>query len=1010
MKFNQSIYAVTAALAAAFSAAAAGPALSPHPDGYMTRGAEMLRHGNTAGAIDQLAHALGDPEALSPDQLQQCRYMLAMAYFQRGDERCMALLADFAARYSASPLAQQALAARADHLFYKGEYGPAAAAFAKVDIRALDPETAAETSMRNAISLLHIGDYAKAEVLLRPLTPRSSDLGEAARFYSAYSLYAQGNTREARSAFEALDRVRLRRSASTGRYTSPGYADPDCYLAQMDYADGLYSEGATRALGALGTGLPEAMATEMKRIAGECLFRTGRPSEAAPLLEEYVAAPGIDPARTALYALGSILYDRHDYRRAVQMFRPAAEGRDAIAQSASLYLGQCEEKEGDLNAAALSYRRAYDMGYDPKVSETALYNYVAVSTRGGREPFGREVEAMEQFVKSFPGSPYAADVEKSLAAAYYREGDYASALRSLDRISSPDAAERLMTLKTLYRLGSAAVAARRGAEAERYLTRAVALRKADPALGAQCALWLGDALYMQKKYERAAAAYREYITAAPSDRNSAIGAYNLASSLYMLRRFAEARPYFEQAARLAGFANRTLRADALTRAADCNYYTGAVTEAESGYTRALEADENSAYARLQRARMYGLKGDNSRKLAELESIISSAAEAETVAAAMLEKGRTLLEMKEPRRAAAAFEALAGKYPSAPESRSALLQAAITYAGMKDDAAAEKTYRAVISRWPSSDEAAAAHQDMRSIAARKGTLREYAEFLKSVPGAPSLDTAQLDTLAFEAAAAALDAEKADEAPMRSYIEQHPFGAHRAEALYMLADYASQKGDHARAAELARTLVESAPDSRHAPAALALMAEEYERRGESPARLVEIYRNLESRGGSAYRAKAYEGLMRHSASTADRRRYAALLAAEPGLSAEKRREAGLYGALAALEAGDTDEGVRTLESLTDNYDDPAGARAAVELAQWRLSKGQAREAARLMEKFTDAGSAQEYWLARGFITLADALAAQGRKSLAAEYLRSLQKNYSGPEPEIADLINQRLKKLK
>ena len=65
---------------------------------------------------------------------------------------------------------------------------------------------------------------------------------------------------------------------------------------------------------------------------------------------------------------------------------------------------------------------------------------------------------------------------------------------------------------------------------------------------------------------------------------------------------------------------------------------------------------------------------------------------------------------------------------------------------------------------------------------------------------------------------------------------------------------------------------------------------------------------------------------------------------------------------------------------------------------------------MEEFTEPGTPHQYGLARGFITLADAYAGLGEKSLAREYVATLQENYPGQESDIRSMISSRLKKWK
>ena len=65
---------------------------------------------------------------------------------------------------------------------------------------------------------------------------------------------------------------------------------------------------------------------------------------------------------------------------------------------------------------------------------------------------------------------------------------------------------------------------------------------------------------------------------------------------------------------------------------------------------------------------------------------------------------------------------------------------------------------------------------------------------------------------------------------------------------------------------------------------------------------------------------------------------------------------------------------------------------------------------MEEFTDTGTPHQYWLARGFIALADAYRGLGQTSLAREFLSSLEENYPGDEADIKSMISSRLKKWK
>ena len=325
--------------------------------------------------------------------------------------------------------------------------------------------------------------------------------------------------------------------------------------------------------------------------------------------------------------------------------------------------------------------------------------------------------------------------------------------------------------------------------------------------------------------------------------------------------------------------------------------------------------------------------------------------------------------------------------------------------------AEEAYKEVISRWPSSEEAALANDDLRRFYAANGGLQEYAAFLRSVPDAPQIDADEMEKLAFEGAETVFAGNVTDIELLKKYVNNYPNGRYLAQALLDIATGLDEADDEEGALDALNSIIARRGDSPQLPEALLLKAQILEELGPASRKeTLETYRLLEERGGNDYASDSYAGIMRNTDNYSERMKYAALVKNSSGLSADQVEEAEFYEASAMIKDGDAKEGAATLRRLASNPKSLSGAKAAVTLGQHYFDTGNISDAEKVLTAFTDEGSPHEYWLARGFIALADVYHEKKKDYLAIEYLKSLRDNYPGRELDIHDMIESRLEKWK
>ena len=131
---------------------------------------------------------------------------------------------------------------------------------------------------------------------------------------------------------------------------------------------------------------------------------------------------------------------------------------------------------------------------------------------------------------------------------------------------------------------------------------------------------------------------------------------------------------------------------------------------------------------------------------------------------------------------------------------------------------------------------------------------------------------------------------------------------------------------------------------------------------------------------------------------------------GLEPDEVAEIDLYEADALRNLNRQDDATVIYTRLAENPTSLPGSKAVVTLAESDIAKGRYDSARIRMEEFTENGTPHQYWLARGFIALADAYKGLGQTHLAKEYIQSLSENYPGNEKDIQSMIATRLKKWK
>lgn len=977
--------------------------------GMTTRGIAYFDMSNSVGTVDRLTEAIAAARAtgsLSTAELAEVEQVLAVARVMSDDADALAIVSDWLKEHCASPHRADMELLFNDLLLEKGSrshdcLAAASAGYDKISLDALSPDLRADLLYHRAYAYLMLAEYAKSEAAFAdPELLASGEYGNAARFYLGYIKYMAGNYA---AAVEDWNKVNV--STMPGRMA-------DYYRAQISYLNGNYAEALRLARPLLGdAAVPGAFTAEANRIVGESLYQQGNPSEAISYLKKYMSEVDT-PERSACYILGLAQYEEGDYSAAVETLTPVTTEQSAMGQSAYLYIGQALLKLGDDNGAIMAFNRALSMDFDHAVTEAAYYNYAVAKSRGAGVPFASSVTVFEDFLSRFPDSRYADNVAQHIVSGYLTDGNYEAALASINKVKHPSNAILAAKQKVLYTLGAKLLAADRAAEAVDMLNQASALARFDAETAAETNLVLGEALYRTGDYDTAASALIAYLDAVPSSTpNSAVARYDLGYTRMAQKDWAKAQTDFERVIANPGNLNKVTLADAQSRLGDARYYQRDWSGASLAYDAAYELDPSSGdYPLFQKAVMQGYNRDYTGKLSTLDRLVNTFPSSAIIPDALMERAEVYILLQQPAKADDEYRTLIASYPGTVQGRRAYLFLASDLAGNGDIDGAIDTYQKLIAAAGTSDEALLADQAVKRLHAERGTLGEYSEFVAGVEGAPTLDASEAETLAWNAAEHAWLGGKGT-ALLEKYIADYPTGRYTAKAINIMLEKSETEDNDDATYSWASMLVKNFPDNAGVESALIDKADiEYERgRGLDALATWEMLEQKASTPENKNIARL--GIMRVARDTGDAKRMGAMadaLLASSALGGDDKTEAAFSRALAYNLEGSVDEAVEAWKKLAVNADDLYGAKSAVYAAEALNAGAKYAEAAKVSEAFVNSGTPHTYWLARGFITLADAYAGQGRDFEAREYVKALKENYPGNEADIMDMIEQRLNK--
>lgn len=923
---------------------------------------------------------------------QSARYVDASYYdavcaIETGAEDASVKVKNFADTYRSSRWMSRITLLQARVYFKENNFQQALNSFRQVSPSSLTRAERNEYFFKTGFALFRTNDNDRALVNFAKVKEEKSVWQNPAIYYYAHIQYLKGNYDDALKHFRLIEKERAFNKQIP------------VYVLQIHYHKGAYDKVIETGESVMNTADKKHRA-DIARMMAESYYRNKDFAKAHEYYTIYEQAGRKQLSRDDHYQMGFAKYKTGRVKESIFNFQQAVGKDDALSQNAYYYLGKAYYETGQANFARNAFLSAHKSKADAAISEDALFNYARLSIEAGADPYNQAVQALETYLAGNPSAERRNVASSYIVQLYLNSRNYQAALESLEKVRPRSRELQAIYQQLTYSRGIELFNRSDFPQAVTYFEKAVN-EKADGQLTARATFWLADSWYRQKKFDQSRKYFRDFLALREASRLDIypLASYNIGYTYFSQKQYQEALPSFRQFVNQSYPKQPKLTYDAWLRIGDIHFISRQYTEAANAYDQVAKARQpESDYALLQKAQCFGALGNFNLKIATLEELVRNYPKSAFYDNALFEMASTSLVNNDTRSAIAYFDRLVREKPRSQYAREALMKTGLIYFNNNQNDRAITSLKKVVEDYPGTAESREALNTLKAIYMEMNKLQDFFAYAEK-SGAGKFTGTEQDSLAFvmaqnfylegrfNDAASALD----------TYISKFPSGANILTANYYRARIALRDKQAEKALQGFKFIIEF-HDNQYTDEALLESArilydrEDYARAGEYYKRLYnqtdEPMRQLEALEGSmksSYFLKRYDDAVKE----------ARMLKSAERSGKEQQIQASYILGKSLLEQRNFVAAAEELSAVTQGAKNVLGAEAAYLLALISYELGQYDESETKVFALADNFAAHEFWVARGFILLADVYVKKDNVFQARQTLQSIIDNYKGED---------------
>jgi len=945
-------------------------------------------------AAQELFNNLENEFDNSSELKANCAFYAANSAVRLGQRNSDNLMLEFVEKYPTSTKRNNAFIDVADYYFKTGKYAYASKWYAKVTPTNFSSKQEETFNFNYGYSLFSTKNFAKSkEYFLNILD--SQEYGAQAKYYYGFIAYNQDD-------YDTADKY-LGEVVNDAEYKS----DVSYYLADMNFKLGKFEK-------ALELGLPllerakRVEHSEISKIVGESYFNLKNYKEAIPHLKNYKGKRG-KWNNTDFYLLGYSYFQQKDYENAVNNFNKIINGNNAVAQNAYYHLAECYLKLEEKTAALNAFKNASQMKFEPEIKKDAWLNYAKLSYEIGN-PYKSVPEVLQEYIDLYPNSTHKKEINDLIISAYITSKDYEGALEFLKNKKS--AKEKGLFQKVAFYYGVELFNESKFRPALESFENSLS-EPIDKKTIALATFWKGETNYRLNNFVLAQADYNDFGAndeAVNTEEYEHLN-YNKAYALFKQQEYARAADEFKKYASKPN-AEEVRKKDSYLRIGDAYFVNSNYSNAINYYDRAIsvKGKTENDYAQFQKAISYGLLGNESKKISELNSFLVNHLRGAYRDDAYYVLGNSHMKRNEIQQAHDNFDKLIANYNRSPLVSKTLLKKGLLYYNADQNQQAINTYKSIVKRFPNTPEALQAVQNTRQIYVDIGNVDEYANWVKTIDFV-NVSNAELDNDMYESAEKQYlqNNHKKSITNFTKYLQKFPNGIHLLNANFYLAQSKYSK-NNLNSAIPNYTFVVNQEQNEFTEVALSRLSQIY-LENNNWEKAIPLLQRLEKEADNSQNITfAQSNLMKGfyaKKNYTKAENYAELVLNQPKIDARVQSDAHIIIARSAIETNNTEKARSTYKKVEQMASGELKAEALYYSAFFENADGSYRISNEIVQKIASDYATYKYWAAKSLIVMANNYYELKDAYQATYILESVIKNFAQfddvVEKATADLSN-------